>query len=56
MSIITLKQFQQDAVVRAVRIFHFMRDVLNQAGANDDARALMDGGSLISGSAQLEDG
>lgn len=39
MSVITLKQFQQDAVDSAAKIFRFMRDVLNQAGANDDARA-----------------
>jgi superfamily II DNA or RNA helicase len=39
MSMITLKQFQQDAIDSAVKIFRFMRDVLNQAGNNDDARA-----------------
>ncbi len=46
---ITLKQFQQDAVDSAVKIFQFMRDVLNQAGNNDDARAtaIHDNGYLL---------
>ena len=39
MSIITLKQFQQVAVDSAVKIFHYMRNVLNHAGSNDDSRA-----------------
>jgi type III restriction enzyme len=49
MSMITLKQFQQDAVDSAVKIFQFMRDVLNQAGNNDDARAtaIHDNGYLL---------
>lgn len=49
MTMITLKQFQQDAVESAVKVFHFMRDVLNQAGENDDARAtaIHDNGYLL---------
>jgi len=49
MSVITLKQFQQDAVDSAVKIFYFMRDVLNEADANDDARAtaIHDNGYLL---------
>ena len=49
MLMITLKQFQQDAVDSAVKIFHFMRDVLYQAGSNDDARAtaIHDNGYLL---------
>lgn len=46
---ITLKQFQQDAVESAVNVFNFMRGVLNQAGENDDARvtAIHDNGYLL---------
>lgn len=49
MSMITLKQFQQDAVESAVNVFNFMRGVLNQAGENDDARAtaIHDNGYLL---------
>ncbi|MFN7292809.1 MAG: DEAD/DEAH box helicase [Pirellula sp.] len=49
MSMIPLRQFQQKAVESAVNIFHFMRDVLNKAGSNDDARAtaIHDNGYLL---------
>lgn len=49
MTIIPLKQFQQQAVDNAVKIFNFMRDVLNHAGVNDDARAtaIHDNGYLL---------
>jgi type III restriction enzyme len=49
MSMITLKQFQQDAVESALKVFNFMREVLNQAGENDDARAtaIHDNGYLL---------
>ncbi len=49
MSVLTLKQFQQDAVDSAVGVFAYMRDVLNKAGENDDARAtaIHDNGYLL---------